>query len=147
MREGVRVSESWICKDPQAFSRFVDHIVKNWDYSKALSVQWSAGVKRSMGQLSLCHVWIRAMTDYINGRVKGTDCDEETMKTSLKREFGIRITICDPITGKDTVVLKSLGRYEKGEMLEFMQRIDAYAAGIGCLLPVYGEYETLRAAA
>jgi len=138
------MSEGWICKDAGQFDRFCAHITRNWDWSKPLSIEWQEGVKRSMGQSALVHVWIRALTDYVNGRVKGTDCDEETMKTSLKREFGIRVNITDPITGKDTVVLKSIRKYSKGELYEFMQKVDAYASSIGCLLPVYGEYDQLR---
>jgi hypothetical protein len=135
--------EQWVCRTPEMLDAFVKQIKSTWDWSKPLALKWSAGVPKSMGQLALCHVWIRSLTDYVNARTK-SDHDEDTMKTCLKRQFGIRIEIVNPITGKTEPALKSLSRYEKGEMFGFMQKLDQYAASIGCVFPYWGEYETLR---
>lgn len=137
--------EGWICRNPAMLDAFVAHIKSTWNWDKPLSIAWKAGVMRSNGQLALCHIWIRTITDYLNARTGG-DYDEETMKTYLKREYGVRISRVNPINGKTEATLKSLGKYEKGELHEFMTRVDVYASGIGCIFPVWGEYEELKRA-
>lgn len=99
-----------------------------------------------MGQIALVHVWFRALTAHMN-KLPGADYDEETVKTYCKRKWGTRIDFIDPITGEIQPALKSLARYDKGEMTAFMNHVAEFAATIGCTLPVYGDYESLRYAA
>ena len=144
--------EGWICRDRETLSLCFEHLLDNWDFaSSPVMIKWDkASNSRSLGQLALCHVWIRGLTKYFNDlQVKDDNgnivqTDEGTMKKELKRQFGIRIQVFSPITQKEITALKSLGRYEKGEMFDFMTRIDAYSASIGCMLPCWGEYDQLR---
>jgi hypothetical protein len=125
------------------FEAFADHIRKNWDWEKPLLVKWQDGKMKSQGQLSLVHVWFRALADHVNRHQPGYDFTEEDLKTELKRQYGIRITRPSPVTWVETTYLKSLRDYTKGEMHDFMGKVDRYASSIGCLLPVHGEYEEL----
>lgn len=138
--------EGWVCRSVTQLDAFYAHMAKNWDWSKPLSIQWSDGIKKSMGQLALIHVWIRAITLHMN-KLPGNDYDEETVKTYLKRRFGVRIESKDLVTGEPMPALKSYARYEKGEMTQHMNQVAAFAADIGCTLPVYGEYDELMHAA
>lgn len=137
------MAESWVCRDAQQLELFCAHIKKTWDWSKPLSIDWHAGQKKSMGQNALAHVWIRAIASHMN-KLPGNDYDDETVKTYIKRRFGTRIESRDLVTGEPMPALKSYARYEKGEMTEHLNRVAAFAAEIGCTLPIWGEYETLR---
>lgn len=95
-----------------------------------------------MGQLALVHVWIRHITLHMN-KLPGNDYEDEAIKTYLKRRFGTKTTFREPLTGELMPALKSYSRYEKGEMTHHMNQVAAFAAEIGCNLPVWGEYEEL----
>lgn len=136
----------WPCRCERQFDAFVHHIKTTWDWEVPLAIQWSDGEKKSMGQNALVHVWIRYITLHMN-KTAGNDYDEETVKTYLKRKFGIRIESKDLITGESMPALKSYSKYSKGEMTAHMNQIAEFCAHIGCTLPVWGEYEQLRAAA
>ena len=138
--------QGWVCRDEHQLTMCFDHLRKNWDWKKQLSIEWHDGIKKSMGQLALVHVWIRLITQHMN-KLQGNDYDDETVKTYLKRRFGTRIESKDLVTGEPMPALKSYARYEKGEMAQHMNQIAVFASEIGCTLPVYGEYETLRHAA
>lgn len=137
------MSEGWLCRDERMLDAFVGHIKTNWDWTKPLLVKWQNGKMKSYGQISLAHVWFQAMADHVNKKQPGHDFTKEDIKTELKRQYGIRLTKPNFMTGKETVYLKSLGDYDKGEMHDFMGKVDRYAVSIGCLLPVHGEYEEL----
>ena len=137
------MSEGWICRDVRMFDAFVGHIKTNWDWSRPLLVKWQDGRLKSHGQISLVHVWFRVMADHVNKNHPGHDFTEEDIKTEMKRQHGIRMTKPSPVTLQETVYLKSLGDYTKGELHDFMSKVDRYAVSIGCLLPVLGEYQDL----
>jgi len=138
--------QQWPCRHENQFDLFVNHIKQNWDWSKVLSIKWSVGEKKSLGQNALIHVWIRHITLHMN-KLPENDYDEETVKTYIKRRFGIRIESKDLLTGEPMPALKSFSRYEKGEMTALMNKVEEFAACIGCTLPMYGEYLELRGAA
>lgn len=138
--------EAWLCRTEKQLDLFVQHIRQTWDWSKPLSIKWQSGAQKSMGQNALAHVWFRAITAHMN-KLPGNDYDEETVKTYLKRKYGLRIESRDLLTGEPMPALKSLARYDKGEMVVFMNNVAAFAAAIGCTLPIWGEYEELRSAA
>lgn len=140
------MSESWICRNSQQFDMFVAHIRETWDWSDPLSIKWSKGIQKSLGQNALIHVWFRVICQHMN-KLPGNDYDEDTIKTYLKRKYGIRITSKDPETGDPMPALKSLSRYEKGEMTALMNDVSEFAARIGCTLPIWGEYDDLRRSA
>lgn len=77
-------------------------------------------------------------------QLPGNNYDEETVKVYLKMKFGTRVEFIDPATGEIEQVLKSYSRYEKGEMHHHMNQVEEYAACIGCLLTIHGEYEELK---
>jgi len=140
------MSEAWICRDVGQLAMFAEHFRNTWDWTKPLSITWSSGAKKSMRQNALVHVWIREITKHMN-KLPGNDYLESTIKTYLKRKYGIRIESKDPLTGEPMPALKSYGDYEKGEMTAHMNLVSEFAAHIGCTLSVWGEYETLRMAA
>lgn len=137
------MSEGWLCRNAEQFDLFCNHICNNWDWSRPLSIQWQEGARKSAGQNALIHVWFRVITAHMN-KLPGNDYDEETVKTYCKRRWGTRIESRDLITGEPMPALKSLSRYEKGEMTALMNSVAEFAASIGCTLPVWGEYERLR---
>ena len=139
-------AEGWVCRNETQLLFCFEHLRKHWDWSKPISIEWHDGVKKSLGQLALVHVWIRLITQHMN-KLPGNDYDEETVKTYLKRRFGVRIMSKDLVTGEPMPSLKSYANYEKGEMTQHMNAVSAFAAEIGCTLPVWGEYEDLRGAA
>lgn len=108
----------------------------------------SSGRKASQqawGRNRFFQVWVRCITAHMNKK-KGNDYDEETVKTYLKRRFGIRIESKDLETGEPMTALKSTTRYKKGEMTALMNEVEDFCAHIGCTLPYWGEYlETRRA--
>jgi len=138
--------QQWTCRTREQFDAFVSHVVELWDFEKPLLIKWSVGEKRSLGQNALIHVWIRHITLHMN-KLPENDYDEETVKTYIKRRFGIRIESKDLLTGEPMPALKSFSRYEKGEMTALMNKVEEFAAHIGCTLPMWGEYEQLREAA
>lgn len=138
--------QHWTCRTREQFDAFVSHVVELWDFEKPLLIKWSVGEKRSLGQNALIHVWIRHITLHMN-KLPENDYDEETVKTYIKRRFGIRIESKDLLTGEPMPALKSFSRYEKGEMTALMNKVEEFAAHIGCTLPMWGEYEQLREAA
>jgi len=140
------MAEAWVCRDEQQLVFCFEHLRKYWDWSKPISIEWHDGVKKSLGQLALIHVWIRLITQHMN-KLPGNDYDEETVKTYLKRRFGTRIESRDLVTGEPMPALKSYARYDRGEMARHMDEVAAFAASIGCTLPVWGEYEQTRNAA
>lgn len=138
--------QHWTCRNRAQFDAFVAGVVESWDFAKPLLIKWSAGEKKSLGQNALIHVWIRHITLHMN-KLPENDYDEETVKTYIKRRFGIRIESKDLLTGEPMPALKSFSRYEKGEMTALMNKVEEFAAHIGCTLPMWGEYEQLREAA
>jgi len=107
------MAEAWVCRDEQQLVFCFEHLRKYWDWSKPISIEWHDGVKKSLGQLALIHVWIRLITQHMN-KLPGNDYDEETVKTYLKRRFGTRIESRDLVTGEPMAALKSYARYDRG---------------------------------
>lgn len=138
--------EAWVCKTDKQLDLFVRHVRETWDWSRPLSIKWSAGHARGMGQNALLHAWVREIARHLN-RLPGNDHDEETVKTYLKRRFGRVASFPDPVTGEPMPYLISTAKYEKGEMTAFMNSVHAFAADIGCTLSIWGEYDDLRHAA
>lgn len=134
--------DGWLCRNKTQFDMFVRHIAETWDWKDSLSIKWTSGAQKSMGQLALVHVWIRHITLHMN-KLPGNDYEEEAVKTYLKRRFGVKSTFKDPMTGELMPALKSYSRYEKGEMTHHMNLVSAFASEIGCSLPVWGEYNEL----
>lgn len=135
--------EAWTCKDEKQLLFCFEHLRKYWDWSSPISIKWSKGAQKSMGQNALVHVWIREITKHMN-KLPGNNYDEDTVKTYLKRKYGVRFESKDLLTGESMTILKSYERYEKGEMTVHMNLIAEFAACINCTLPVWGEYQELQ---
>jgi hypothetical protein len=125
-----------------------DHLRKNWDWKKQLSIEWHDGIKKSMGQNNLCHKWFSVIAVHLNNLPERAGIyTQDDIKDYLKKRFGVRKRFIDPITCEEVQKLKSMRDYEKGEMTTFMKQVEIFCADINCLLPFWGEYETLRHAA
>jgi hypothetical protein len=73
------------------------------------------------------------------------DYTAEWVKTKLKRDFGIVRQLPDPVTGEPVPYLVSTADYDKGEMMEFITRVLAYAnEELGIEILAAGEYAELR---
>lgn len=138
--------QHWTCRTRAQFDSFVSNVVDLWHFENPLLIKWSAGEKRSLGQNALFHVWIRHLTLHMN-KTTEYEYDEDAVKTYIKRRWGIRTVFVDPITGEEMPSLKSTGKYDKGEMTALMNKVEEFAACIGCTLPVWGEYLDLMEAA
>lgn len=139
--------EGWICRNAGQFEMFCKHIRESWNWDRPISISWMCGIKKTLGQNALVHVWFRAIANHLNATQKAYEYTEEDLKDYLKKNYGERKNFLDPQTGEEVQKLKSLSEYTKGEMTVFMQKIEAYTNNIGCLLPVWGEYEKTREAA
>lgn len=141
--------EGWICRNERQFDLFVDHIRKNWDFEKEpLSIKWQGFRAKTLPQNSLVHKWHEIIAGYLNEtevvKSKGLFYTKDDVKRLMKGHYGVRIEVYDPVTDSMKAMLKSYSEYTAGEMHHHMQLIDHWAASIGCVLPVTGEYETLK---
>ncbi|HRH76081.1 MAG TPA: hypothetical protein PK129_01945 [Cellvibrionaceae bacterium] len=142
------MGEGWICRNEPQLTMCFDHLRKSWDWSKPISIEWSDGTKKSLGQNNLCHKWFSVIAEHLN-KLPNRDgmYTKEDIKDYLKKRFGIRKRFIDPITSEEVQKLKSMTDYKKGEMTEFMRQVEIFASDINCLLPFWGEYESMRDAA
>tara|TARA_R110000823_G_scaffold203197_1_gene334029 strand:+ start:2207 stop:2671 length:465 start_codon:yes stop_codon:yes gene_type:complete len=115
------------------------------------TVEIKAG-KRSTKQNSLYWEWMTVFADYVTCTVDNIpDIDKqefskEDMHDALRHSF---LGYDDPKQiGRITLKpqLKSTTKATKGEMFHYMEQINAYAVGLGCLLPLPedNEYTKLR---
>lgn len=134
----------WRCKNISQVKDFCRYIESEWDFSKPLRIDWKEyKPERSLDQNALFHVWCRQMAKFFTDNSEH-DYPEEWVKTRMKRKFGIIDSLPDPQSGELIPSLRSTKGYTQGEMFHFMQAIDAYAAEMGIILTVQGEYEELK---
>ena len=81
---------------------------------------------RTLSQNSFFHAVVGQMADELRKRT-GLDYTPEWLKTKLKRDFGLVRHMPDPVTGEQTPYLVSTADYDAGEMVEFLDKVLAYA--------------------
>ena len=137
--------EFWLIKDKleikermKAFERFLD---TEWDWSKQAAWQVKEyKPRRSLSQNDLFHVWVRDMTRHFKKR-GGFTGTEDDLKLMLKYKF---LGTEDVEVGKTTIPAQVRGTstLDRGEMLYFMQQVEAWAIDLGVKLtkPQNSEY-------
>ena len=140
--------EFWLIKDPieikdriEAFKKFLE---KEWCWDKPVSWQVKEyQPRRSINQNDLFHVWCRDMTRYFKKR-NGFIGTEGEMKLMMKNKF----LGTEDLTIGNTVIpaqVRHTGNLNRGEMLQFMQQVEAWAIDHGVTLtkPQNSEYSKL----
>jgi len=142
------MGEFWLIKDPieikdrmDAFKKFLE---TEWCWDKPVSWQVKEyKPRRSLSQNDLFHVWCRDMTRYFK-KNNGFIGDEEEMKMILKYKF---LGTVDIDIGNTTIPaqVRSTKKLDRGEMLYFMQQVEAWAIDHGVKLtkPQRSEYVKL----
>lgn len=104
---------------------------------------------RSLSQNSLSHVWYEQISKYLVSRGKSF-ASPEWVKDAMKHTYlGYeKREMTDVITGEKTIVssLRHTSDLDIGEMFDYMSKVQAWAAVIGCLVsvPSDSEYQQLR---
>lgn len=134
----------WFCSDKRDFLEFCDWMCGHWDEKKPLTISWKIGFGRSIGQNNLFHRWVRRITAQINKNGTAGIHNEATVKTYLKRKYGIIEQAIDPVSGEEYPYLVSTSDYTVSDMYHFMNAVFEFGVSIGCTLEVVGEYEQLK---
>jgi len=89
---------------------------------------------RSLSQNALYWIWVKEIAEFINAK-KGTDFTSDEIHTKLKADF-LGFEPARKIGSTDIPQqVKSTKKLTKGEMLEYLQQIEAWCAGFGLVLP------------
>lgn len=143
MKENLKVN-SWRALD--AAKALLDALYLE---HKALDITVSAGAGRSLSQNALLHAWCHSFSAYAlkieADQVSKEDVDG--MKRELKKRCYIDtgwdylvINSRNPLTGERSLQLRSSADYGVGEMYRFLEWVQGYAAGLGCILESAGDY-------
>jgi len=142
------MGEFWLIKDPieikgriKAFQAFLE---KEWCWDKP--VAWQVEVyqpRRSLNQNALFHVWCRDMTRHFKKR-GGFIGTEDELKLMIKNKF----LGTEDVKIGNTVIpaqVRNTKKLKRGEMLQFMQQVEAWAIDHGVTLtkPQDSEYAKL----
>ncbi|MCD9775848.1 YbcN family protein [Klebsiella variicola subsp. variicola] len=104
---------------------------------------------RSLSQNSLSHAWYEQISKYLVSRGKAF-ASPEWVKDAMKHTYlGYeQREMTDVITGEKTTVssLRHTSDLDTGDMFDYMSKVQAWAAEIGCLVsvPADSEYQQLR---
>ncbi len=104
---------------------------------------------RTLSQNATLHMWLGEISAYLIKRGKPF-ASPEWVKQALKHTYlGYEtVEMTDVITGLKTEVhtLRKTSRLETGDMFLFMEKVEAWAAMIGCMVttPSNSEYHQLR---
>jgi len=152
---GGFMGQYWLCKNEKELDNFHAELKKTWDFSKPLKIEWKQyRGSRTLDQLALAHIWFKDIAKALS-RVQfmGDDGElmsevfdsEDDIKPMLKRSYGIIEKRLDPINKKMVPRLKSLGKYDKGELYQFLEQVQICAATKwGIILESKGEYKSLK---
>ncbi|QXA73932.1 YbcN family protein [Klebsiella aerogenes] len=104
---------------------------------------------RSLSQNNLSHAWYEQISKYLVSRGKAF-ASPEWVKDALKHTYlGYeQREMTDVITGEKITVssLRHTSDLDTGDMFDYMSKVQAWAAEIGCLVsvPADSEYQQLR---
>ena len=141
------MGEFWLVKDKEQLhdriKAFEQFMLDNWDFTKP--AKWVVSEykeKRSLSQNSLFHVWCREIADHFSKKV---DVDQDKMKELLK----YKLLGTEDIVVGSTVIrgqLRETSKLDTGEMLFFMDQVQAWAAdhGVNVSCPADSEYMRLK---
>lgn len=119
----------------------------NWNWEKPLRIDWKEYKDaRSLDQNAFWQIVSREIAKKLCDTA-GEDYDSEAhewCKGILKRRHGLVRTRWNPIEQKDLPYLVSTKDYEKGELHDLISRCLEYAAEIGLIIEIRGEYKDLR---
>jgi len=140
--------EFWLIKDPievkdriKAFQAFLE---KEWCWDKPVSWQVKEyKPRRSISQNDLFHVWVRDMLRHFKKKGGFTGTEEE-LKLMVKYKF---LGTEDIEVGSTNIPaqVRRTSALDRGEMLYFMQQVEAWCIDLGVKLtkPQQSEYAKL----
>lgn len=142
------MSDFWLIQNKEQLNermRFLfEHLRDNWDWSQPVELKVKPYVKsRSLSQNALFHVWCREMAEYFASR--GADIDADRMKLLMKNEFvGMEDIVINKTVIRDQ--LRHTSKLDKGEMMDFMDKVKAWAFdhGVYVTCPADSEYMKLK---
>lgn len=142
------MGEFWLIKSKDKVSdvikQFTNWLMSEWDWTHAVQfkvVRYTNN--RSLPQNALFHIWCREMSDHFSKR--GADIDPEKMKELLKYKLlGTEDRVIN-----NTVIPSQVKRtrsLDKGEMMDFMDRVQDWALdhGVNVSCPADSEYMKLK---
>lgn len=101
---------------------------------------------RSLSQNALFHLWTSEISKYLCAN--GANYTPEQVKEMLKHTFlGYEVVERIDVTTQEPERVRALRRTSKldtGEMYIFMQRVEAWAAGIGCFVTIHDNSEYMK---
>ncbi|HCI6421250.1 TPA: recombination protein NinB [Klebsiella quasipneumoniae subsp. similipneumoniae] len=142
-KEGVKLSLSNVFG---IFSRLQSLLAGDAEY-RLIIKEWRE--TRSLSQNATLHMWFGEISAYLIKRGKSF-ASPEWVKEALKHTYlGYEMTVrTDVITGEQVEIktLRSTSSLDTGDMHIFMNKVEAWAAMIGCLvtIPADSEYQQLR---
>lgn len=106
-------------------------VMEDWDYTKPLAWKPEPYIpSRSLSQNALMHIWFSEMANHFSPKV---GVDEEGIKYLMKNMF---LGTEDIKVGNTTIPnqVRSTSKLDKGEMMEFLNNIYAWAIDHGVQL-------------
>jgi hypothetical protein len=140
------MSEFWLIKNKdhldERFKFLREWLLTEWDWDHAVQLTVKRYVeKRSLSQNALFHVWCREMADHF----KAANVNQDSMKELLKYKF---LGTEDRVIGKTVIPnqVRCTSKLDRGEMLHFMDEVQAWALDHGVKLscPQDSEYMRLK---
>jgi len=143
------MGQFWLIKHPNEIKDrikfFQQFLEQEWCWDKP--VAWKVEEykpKRSLSQNDLFHVWVRDMLRHFKKKGGFTGTEEE-LKLMIKYKF---LGTEDVIVGSTTIPnqVRATSRLDRGEMLYFMEQVEAWCIDLGVKLtkPQNSEYSKLR---
>lgn len=144
----VMSGEFWLIKDSGQLNdrlQFLrEWLLAEWDWEHAVQLTVKRYVpSRSLSQNALFHIWCREMADHFSA--KGADVDEAKMKDLLKYKL---LGTEDRVVNTTVIPnqLRETSSLDKGEMMDFLDRVHDWALDHGVKLscPLDSEYMRLK---
>lgn len=145
--------ESWTVNSEPTVRAFCEHVNKLFAEHKYLTFpKPRIGPDRSIDQNSLAHLWLTELASHLAKchRSEVTPGMLEGMKRTAKglyyRETQaghmIHVVRC-PLTGREKTDYTTSAGWKRGEMFDFLNWLQSFAAQQGCILESRGEHAKL----
>lgn len=128
------MGEFWIAKNNEQLDYFCEHIKRVWDFNRPLRIEWKEGSARSNAQNNYLHALfadIALAGCKRNGIEFDRDHHPKEVKDFFKERFGKKEDKFSLIDKAEVATLVSTAKYTKGEMHDFIEKIQAWCAHAG----------------
>ncbi len=148
------MGQLFTCNSEKTLKNFQAHVEELWEKNKYVTFEWRIGPDRSMNQNALFHLWAREYAASLLGAGQKDVSEEilEGMKRTLKRECYrdtawpfLTIKLRNLFSGEEKTDFRSSSNFKRGEMFQFMEWIQGYAAQHhNLILEAKGEFAKLK---